>query len=471
MVENASPRGCNCSISELSLGICLMLLTGVGMRAIVIAAALLLAGCASIQSRSAQTGGEGWAYAAPMRRVAVTATREQHFDAGTQLRIDRARAALTMATTASTRAQTALETATNEAAVARATADAAADAQKAEAERTAQRKASDVVNARRALDQARAREAELETALSVLLTAASTDNALWQERVVLAPGAAEADPRVRFAGDLNESVFRTDRGIFRVGGNSLLQSNTFTSEGALDESIVAIAEGIVAVATAGAPGPESASDPRPSCTDGNLGAAFTPARVRDESLTYTIDPVDAAQVTEVNQALCQLGFSYRLQSPSARAGGAEVAIPPCPQRKINGSQTYVCNGLVYRQNEPVRMLVRRISMAATNASARQEGAVSQSIVFNIPNAAPLNVVPYGSSLFVTRRTDVTFSDGSLVQVDYDHPSEVATAAGIPLRVLQATARTIAEVVRLRIDVRQNRERLQDEDATPPPVTP
>jgi hypothetical protein len=62
------------------------------------------------------------------------------------------------------------------------------------------------------------------------------------------------------------------------------------------------------------------------------------------------------------------------------------------------------------------------------------------------------VLSYGSAFFVTRRTDATFVDGSLTVVDFDHPSEVATAAGIPLRVLNAVARTASEVLQLRINL-------------------
>ena len=429
------------------------------MKWLLIAAAICASGCTTIQSRSAQTGTVGWAYSAPIRHLTITATRTQAYDAGTTLRLERARTALSDATTAATAAQRALESAIIQARAARDAVAAASDAQRADAERNAQRKELDVVHAREDLARAREAETQREGAYTRLLASASADATQWAERIQIAPGAAEADPDARFSADLHASAFRSDNGIVRIGANSLLQSSNITSEGQLDEAIVAIAEGLVTLAVdvpRESLGEEETPSRAPDCdAQGHLSGPLTGATPRSESLQYSINPVNVDEIDAVNVALCRLNFSYRIDAPDLVRAGASAAAQraPCPTRRAaDGTQVYLCNGLVYRQNEPFRMNIRRIELDAEDRDRREIGALTEQAVFRIPNAAPLNVISYGSALFVTRRTDVTFSDGSLAEVNYTHPSEVATAAGVPLRVLQAGARTVGEVVRLRVNI-------------------
>lgn len=105
-----------------------------------------------------------------------------------------------------------------------------------------------------------------------------------------------------------------------------------------------------------------------------------------------------------------------------------------------------CPGLVYRQNQPMQIDVIRY-----DNTSMSEAYVERSFSFSVPNAAPVDVLRYDDAIFVTRRDDVGFVDGSLVSVDFDRPSEAAVAASIPFRIVRGTTEALSELVQLRVN--------------------
>jgi hypothetical protein len=76
------------------------------------------------------------------------------------------------------------------------------------------------------------------------------------------------------------------------------------------------------------------------------------------------------------------------------------------------------------------------------------------------------VLPYGDAFFVTRRDDVAFSNGSLVSLTYDHPSEAAIAAGAPFRIVNAAAAAASQLVQLRLNLTNQRQQLANAEGAP-----
>lgn len=464
------------------------------MRLLAIAAAALLSACASsIESRTADGGGVGLSYMAPMRLLTVNATRAAPASGAV---VTTARNSLVAAENELTAANTALRAATADARDARALATAGpdiADLQSdADTKEAVQRAAQTRVNnATAAVTLARStyQNAVTAAAPSVNLT----------ETVEITMGPAIGDPNTRFVANVNTNWFRSARGRIVVGQNGLLQSANLTVDGQLDEVLVGVAQSIVAIQSSGglsAHGIDGREDrtlvPRCSVT-GELQNAIT-ATPGPTTLSLTFDPVRPGDVNMVNYALCSAGFSYRLATrplgqaqvlnrtvyvaPSSveasierarqeglAAGRAESAAAASETNRLqsqaeallanlnvvcrapNGQAAGRCPGLAYRQNEPMHVDIIRYDNANKSMAY-----VERSFSFSVPNNAPIDVLRYDDATFVTRRDDVGFVDGSLVSLDFDRPSEAAVAASIPFRIVRGTTEALSELVQLRVNL-------------------
>jgi hypothetical protein len=70
---------------------------------------------------------------------------------------------------------------------------------------------------------------------------------------------------------------------------------------------------------------------------------------------------------------------------------------------------------------------------------------------NVPNASPVGVLPIQANAFGKATSTFTLQDGLLLSSDQELESEVALMAGVPWKALEATAKGIGELVRLRLD--------------------
>lgn len=518
---------------------------GKPMRVFVLAAAaLLLSACAnSIESRTAEGGGVGLAYMAPMRLLTVTATRAPPSDSQV---VAAARTSLVAAEAELRAANNAHSDARDEAVAARALADAAphiASLQttattKELAQATAQVRVTvataAVVNARamyQNLSNASRDQRAFDGALADLrasvvglvaaqraLAATPDDTAAQQavarieaevvrrrqiyerlllhtgplrETVEITMGPAVGDPNARFVANVSSNWFRSARGRLVVGQNGLLQSANLTVDGQLDEALVGVAQSIVALQSAGGRSSINALGFREMLAanrcnvNGDLVSSETDTIPRDlvpgpATLSIAFDPVRRADVQRVNMALCGAGFGYRIDvrdgdlerrreatgierefqqearpriipAPPAQAEENPVMTPRfetmCGMTIGRGADLRRrCPGLVYRQSQPMNIDVIRF-----DNEARVRTYVERSFSFSVPNAAPVDVLRYDDAIFVTRRDDVGFVDGSLVSVDFDRPSEAAVAASIPFRIVRGATEALSELVQLRVN--------------------
>jgi hypothetical protein len=431
----------------------------------------MLCACATIQSRPVENArvSEGVGYMAPMRFVRITAVRAQADREQLQAQLDDARTAYSAELVKAAPIQAERNRLVAEATAARALANRAGEAVRAALEEAAQlaRAHADVASTRH--DAAQLRVAEMKAAYDTALT--NLENASQPglaETITLSLGEPFGDPRHRFVARLQDSAFRGVAGAIHAP-NGLLQSSNVTNAGGVEQTLIGIAQSIVGLQGAPNRGPsvrtfleQGSSAVLPLCqADGTLREGQTLTLER-ETYTRDFDPTDATQVNEVNYALCSLGFSYRLRRavPSLAAGNegsrANVesqADPPCADG---------CDGLVYRVNEAVLIEIRKIN----TDRAADPGYVARTFIANIPNASPLYVLPYGDAFFVTRRDDVAFSNGSLVSLTYDHPSEAAIAAGAPFRIVNAAAAAASQLVQLRLNLTNQRQQLANAEGAP-----
>ncbi|MEQ1817975.1 MAG: hypothetical protein ABL871_05135 [Terricaulis sp.] len=115
-----------------------------------------------------------------------------------------------------------------------------------------------------------------------------------------------------------------------------------------------------------------------------------------------------------------------------------------------------CPGLVYRQAQPFAVHVVRLSDVCpsplTACLPQELPFVERSWRFDLPNNAPLHVLPYRASWVVARRDNVGFVDGTLVSHEFDHPSEASRILGIPGRAVNTFFSSVSSVLQLRINL-------------------
>ncbi len=500
------------------------------MRLLVVATAVLLSACANaIESRTAQGGGVGLAYMAPMRLLTVTATRAPAIEPQA---ITNARNALVGAENELTAARAALTTATTEARNARALANAAVPAvpaletlavSKEAVQRVAQAR-FDTANAAavtargayqsvvtasrdaRALENARnelvAAETDLTAARAARDGASGDDRVAAQRRVDIATaraeraraaqeqlvmalgppretveitmGAAIGDRNARFVANVSNNWFRSARGRIVVGQNGLLQSANLTVDGQVDEVLVGVAQSIVSLRAAGGGGSQlievKGVNGKECGPDGEFATSGdtipAPATLMPTTLSLSFNPVESADIDRVNQSLCGAGFTYRIEVREMLTTSATLpqpinalAYPNTPPELTPNFETMCgltvggdenrrrCPGLVYRQNEPMQIDIIRF-----DSERGERTYIERSFSFSVPNGAPVDVLRYDDAMFVTRRDDVGFLDGSLVSLDFDRPSEAAVAASIPFRVVRGTTDALSELVQLRVNL-------------------
>jgi hypothetical protein len=433
----------------------------------------MLCACATIQSESRTTAHEGVAYRPPMRFVRVTAVRAQVAPAQARAALNEARTAYLAEIVRAAPIEAERNRLVAEATAARSLADRAGPAVRPALEEAAQlaRAHADVASDRHSAAQRVVTEKRTayETALANAENAAQPG---WGETITLTLGEPFGDPRHRFVARLQDSAFRGVAGAIHAP-NGLLQSSNVTTAGGVEATLVGIAQSIVGLQSrpirAAAAARQGASAAAPACeADGDLTAAQT-LMLGPATYTRDFDPTDATQVNQVNQALCNLGFSYRVRPEVPNAASAPGQ--PLTWSAVSTGTTFAdtaspctpeCGGLVYRQDEPVRIDVRKIDTTVI----ADAGYVARTFIANIPNASPLYVLPYGDAFFVTRRDDVAFSNGSLVSLTYDHPSEAAIAAGAPFRIVNAAAAAASQLVQLRLNLTNQRQQLANAEGAP-----
>ena len=112
-------------------------------------------------------------------------------------------------------------------------------------------------------------------------------------------------------------------------------------------------------------------------------------------------------------------------------------------------------GILYRPNLRYELTVKR------RLEPDLPGAwlVVETRQVEMPNEAPVFSLQVERSLFVTRKADIVFDKGTLLDVTADRPSELAEFIDIPLQAVQAVFAIPAQIVQVRINRANNEERL------------
>ena len=69
-----------------------------------------------------------------------------------------------------------------------------------------------------------------------------------------------------------------------------------------------------------------------------------------------------------------------------------------------------------------------------------------------PNAAPVFSLPVKRATFVTRTTSISFNNGFLQGVNYNNPSQLAAALGLPLTVVNAIFSSVTNVFQFKLNL-------------------
>jgi alpha-beta hydrolase superfamily lysophospholipase len=77
----------------------------------------------------------------------------------------------------------------------------------------------------------------------------------------------------------------------------------------------------------------------------------------------------------------------------------------------------------------------------------------------LPNAAPAFLIRVSRSLFVERKTMLTFKDGVLTDVSIDKPSSVAAFVNLPLQAVQVLVQIPVKALTIRTNEYANRKAL------------
>jgi len=202
---------------------------------------------------------------------------------------------------------------------------------------------------------------------------------------------------------------------------------------------------------------------------GITGGEFThrdaiPRLAGSKLLNRTFDPFDPAQLTSVNTELAEFGYCIKFDAARrgnpafatgcGRAAHMYVKAEPDPW-KVTFLHTEVRRGIFYRPNLQRKFVVLQNSNPDGAGTWRE----IRDYNFLMPNEAPIFSVEVNRSLFVTRKTELIFDQGSLRDVIIDKPSELATAVEIPLRIVEVVVAIPAQIVKVRINSTNNRAQI------------
>lgn len=171
-----------------------------------------------------------------------------------------------------------------------------------------------------------------------------------------------------------------------------------------------------------------------------------------------LDPTDPVKIGEFNKTACTLGFNLRItvdsliRDPgrSCAASQATTVDSPgfCPIDPGTMEMGKSAPGLIYKRLRSFRFSTSELRK---DINGEVRDVFVDSVLAEIPNASPLDVVTDHSSLFVTNKSGMKFVDGTLTELSIDRPSEVHQAAKAIVAVAKAPFEIVSEVVKLSVD--------------------
>lgn len=253
-----------------------------------------------------------------------------------------------------------------------------------------------------------------------------------------------ADPRHGFRMDPRHSWLRDDTHRLTLSHTGLLTSSNVVAVDRTGDIVVALAQGVGAIAAGGG--------------GGGIGpmAMFGEEPEPDECLnvpdTVTLI-VDFASSDEVNRLangkLSCMGVRFEIVSPNPAAPG------------FPGQPTAAFDGIAYRTPVEQWVAIQVCAMEKVKDCHPQEASVnpatpmwrtSQVVALTLPQAGPISYLPQNAGFLTRTSYNAAFQDGMLTSYDDDRPSEALQLAGMPIRIIDGVFDGISHVISLRTGV-------------------
>lgn len=396
-------------------------------REILLAAGILLSGCASSSTVISTTPGpkatgSGVSYYLPKQLVRLTATRAELPNVG------KLRRQLAEAEAAESEAKKLVALKTGE--VTRLDKILAqlpaGHPKRPDFEAAAAEAKAALIMAQEAQGAAQAAIAKLKDAYEAVLAQHKYENSLAFFVLPAVP-----DTAFRFVAEVPEDSFRdidvtlttTPEGFLSTGN-----ATTTDRRGDIAVEVVKMFANAAKIASGGSSGVLTKLEKRQGREGCNK--AFT--------IDLYFDPVES--LNQVNTNLIDLCFHMQVEVSSSFS----TAVKP----EVTTSAAGPMNGLVYRRARP---LLLKVMPTAGGVELDGVTAPSKTIVIQVPNGAPLDVVSYDTANFVTNSDKVSFVNGMLTSMESKRPSEALGLVMVPSNVLREVVSIPTELVQFRIN--------------------
>jgi hypothetical protein len=271
------------------------------------------------------------------------------------------------------------------------------------------------------------------------LITASANLTKFQETGTLTLLPIVPDASARYVANLNHNLLRDDTLKLNIA-NGMLNTSTLTSTDQTAAIAVSIADFAITLGAEGeGGGPEKSGYVE--------GLRPPPPASCSYSLSMVFNPLDGAQVTEVNQALGRHQAGFRISVPSASQTPAytdDKRLKP-----VDLSQS-----LVYRVATSVVILSSPVDgvLARDAACPIQSLPMAQSIQAIMPDSRSKFAVRQDAGPFTTTNLTVGFSNGMLTDYTAVRPSELAAFWGIFPKVASDIVSIPATIIQARVNL-------------------
>lgn len=233
------------------------------------------------------------------------------------------------------------------------------------------------------------------------------------------------DPNANFRYDVNYSPsrFSRDNVVFDMT-DQMLSSVTVSTQDATGEVLVNLAQAAAQISRISA---GLTTSPRGAFTFDAPGASSAADPIDKVVAQISFDPTDVASVARAKQ---RMGNTMQLR----------IQPEPRPVLQAPACTHSVC--------------YRPLTTVVVSFEERHSGN-STDFVVQVPDPHQLAGIDLERSAFVDRKTILIFSGGTLQKVDLTKPSEVAAAALLPVRIIEAVFTGTGNAISGLLGLRQN----------------
>lgn len=381
---------------------------------------LILPGCAWIQTDSpgVTAHGQGMVYYLPTVPVNATFIRDK------ALTIEKATSNLTAAKSATAAASLALKKATAEKKqldlqITNLVSAGIKPTEKAYVALLVTRSEKAVAVASESAVVASAKKAQ-QAAETALTLADNADSNQCFEQISIKTQRPQADTSQRFALNSKHVLSRTETARLTTTKSGLLTN--IDAKATDDSATILIELARSAGAILGAKSfPMLTSDARSTC--------------KRVSITHVLDPKSSNEWNNFTDAISKnSGPDYSITPDLGSIAAPDQTRP----RKAS-------NGIAYRRELPLTLRI-------CDESCTIIGNILEVMSIEVPNHSPTEFLPVAVGTFGSTELDVKLENGILVESNQTRSSELAEAAKVPFKAIEAFGEGIAKVFQLRIDM-------------------